>query len=154
LKKIRAIAATGNLSSGFREETLVRAVEQGADFIGCDAGTTDSGPYYLGSGNPRGPREGTKRNLRIMIGEGLKAGIPVIVGLPDMQAAGRILPGRSKLSGNLRSKMDGISNWQRLIARSRKKCWPARLSEVGSRRFVLRRSLTRLRFGKPSDSSQ
>ena len=80
LKTIKAVAATGNLSSGFREETLVRAVQQGAHFIGCDAGTTDSGPYYLGSGNPRGPREGTKRNLRIMIREGLKAGIPVIVG--------------------------------------------------------------------------
>jgi hypothetical protein len=80
LKKIRALAATGNISSGFREETLVRGVEQGAHFIGCDAGTTDSGPYYLGSGNARGPRDGTKRNLRIMIREGLKAGIPVIVG--------------------------------------------------------------------------
>jgi len=80
LKKIKAVAATGNLSSGFREETLVHAVAQGAHFIGCDAGTTDSGPYYLGSGYPRGPREGTKRNLRIMIREGLKAGIPVIVG--------------------------------------------------------------------------
>jgi hypothetical protein len=80
LKKIRAVAATGNLSSGFREETLVRAVQNGADFIGCDAGTTDSGPYYLGSGNPRGPREGVKRNLRLMIREGLNAGIPVIVG--------------------------------------------------------------------------
>jgi hypothetical protein len=80
LKKIKAVAATGNLSSGFREETLIRAVQQGAHFIGCDAGTTDSGPYYLGSGNPRGPRDGTKRNLRIMIREGLKAGIPVIIG--------------------------------------------------------------------------
>ena len=80
MKKIRAVAATGNLSTGFREETLIRAVEQGAHFIGCDAGTTDSGAYYLGSGNARGPREGTKRNLRIMIREGLKAGIPVIVG--------------------------------------------------------------------------
>jgi hypothetical protein len=80
LKKIKAVAATGNLSSGFREETLVRAVEQGAHFIGCDAGTTDSGPYYLGSGNVRGPREGTKHNMRIMIQEGLKAGIPIIVG--------------------------------------------------------------------------
>jgi len=80
LKKIRAIAATGNLSTGFREETLVRAVQQGAHFIGCDAGTTDSGPYYLGSGNPRGPREGTKRNLRLMIREALNAGIPVIIG--------------------------------------------------------------------------
>ena len=80
MKKIKALAATGNLSTGFREETLVRAVDEGAHFIGCDAGTTDSGPYYLGSGKPRGPREGTKRNLRIMIREALKAGIPVIVG--------------------------------------------------------------------------
>jgi len=80
LKKIKALAATGNLSTGFREETLVRAVEEGAHFIGCDAGTTDSGPYYLGSGKARGPREGTKRNLRIMIREALKARIPVIVG--------------------------------------------------------------------------
>jgi hypothetical protein len=58
----------------------MRAVKAGAHFIGCDAGTTDSGPYYLGSGNPRGPREGTKRNLRIMIREALDARIPVIVG--------------------------------------------------------------------------
>jgi hypothetical protein len=80
LKKVKALAASGNLSTGFREETLVRAVKDGAAFIGCDAGTTDSGPYYLGSGNARGPRDGTKRNLRIMIREGLKAGIPVIIG--------------------------------------------------------------------------
>src|SRR6266849_4525855 len=78
--KIKALAATGNLSTGFQEESLVRAVQQGADFVGCDAGTTDSGPYYLGSGNPRGPREGTKRNLRLMIREALNARIPVIIG--------------------------------------------------------------------------
>ena len=77
---MKAVAATGNLSTGFREESLLRAVEQGANFIGCDAGTTDSGPYYLGSGQPRGPREGVKRNLRLMLREALKAGIPVIVG--------------------------------------------------------------------------
>src|SRR2546428_4972286 len=79
-KKMRAVAATGNLSTGFREDSLVLAVEQGANFIGCDAGTTDSGPYYLGSGKPRGPRDGVKRNLRLMLREALKAGIPVIVG--------------------------------------------------------------------------
>ena len=50
-------------------------MQQGAHFIGCDAGTTDSGPYYLGARSPRGPREGIKRNLRIMIREGLKAGV-------------------------------------------------------------------------------
>lgn len=73
------MAATGNLSMGFREETLVRAIA-GADFLGCDAGSTDSGPYYLGSGNARGPREGTKCNLRLMLREALKAGIPMIIG--------------------------------------------------------------------------
>jgi hypothetical protein len=79
-QKLKALAATGNLSTGFQEESLVRAVQEGANFVGCDAGTTDSGPYYLGSGNPRGPREGTKRNLRIMLREALRADIPVIVG--------------------------------------------------------------------------
>jgi hypothetical protein len=88
LKKVRAIAATGNLSTGFREESLVRAVQQGADFVGCDAGSTDSGPYHLGSGKPRGPREGIKRNLRIMLREALAAGIPVIIGSAGM-AGGR-----------------------------------------------------------------
>jgi len=87
-KKIRAVAATGNLSTGFREESLVRAVQDGADFVGCDAGTTDSGPYHLGSGKPRGPREGIKRNLRIMLREALAAKIPVIVGSAGL-AGGR-----------------------------------------------------------------
>jgi hypothetical protein len=80
IQKVKAIAATGNLSTGFREETLIRAVKDGAHFVGCDAGTTDSGPYYLGSGKARGPREGVKRNLRLILREALSAGIPVIVG--------------------------------------------------------------------------
>jgi hypothetical protein len=80
LQKVSAVAATGNLSTGFREESLVRAVSQGAHFVGCDAGSTDSGPYYLGSGNPRGPRQGVKRNLGLILREALRAGIPAIIG--------------------------------------------------------------------------
>lgn len=80
LEKIRAVAATGNLSTGFREESLILAVNQGAHFVGCDAGSTDSGPYYLGSGNPRGPRQGVKRNLALILRETLRAGIPAIIG--------------------------------------------------------------------------
>ena len=69
---MKAVAATGNLSSGFREESLRRAVGAGADFIGCDAGSTDSGPYYLGSGHARGPREGVKRNTEHILREHIK----------------------------------------------------------------------------------
>ncbi len=80
IKTIKAVAASGNLSTGFREESLIAAVRSGASFLGCDAGSTDSGPFYLGSGQPRGPREGVKRNLRLMLREALSAGIPVVIG--------------------------------------------------------------------------
>jgi hypothetical protein len=66
-KKVTAIASTGNLSTGFREETICRAASGGADFIGCDAGSTDSGPYYLGSGSTRGAREVTKHNTGLSL---------------------------------------------------------------------------------------
>jgi len=77
---VKAVAATGNLSTGFQEESLRQAVSGGADFIGCDAGSTDSGPYYLGSGEARGPREGVKRNTGRMLREALATGIPAIIG--------------------------------------------------------------------------
>src|SRR5258708_17717615 len=57
-------------STLFPYTTLFRS-----DFVGCDAGSTDSGPYYLGSGNPRGPRQGVKRNLGLILRETLRAGI-------------------------------------------------------------------------------
>jgi hypothetical protein len=78
--KVTAIAATGNLSTGFREETICRAASGGPDFIGCDAGSTDSGPYYLGSGRTRGAREVTKHNTSLILREALKAEVPAIVG--------------------------------------------------------------------------
>jgi len=46
---LKAVAATGQLGTGFKGETLAEAA-RGASFIGCDAGSTDPGPYYLGSG--------------------------------------------------------------------------------------------------------
>jgi hypothetical protein len=79
-KRIKAVAATGNLSTGFLEESLSRAVKNGAEFIGCDAGSTDSGPYYLGSGKARGARDGMKRHLHAILREAVGAGIPAIIG--------------------------------------------------------------------------
>ncbi|MGH9354680.1 MAG: acyclic terpene utilization AtuA family protein, partial [Terriglobia bacterium] len=85
---VKAVAATGNLSAGFLEETLHRAVSGGAEFVGCDAGSLDSGPYYLGSGEARGPREGVKRNMGRILREAISAGIPALIGTAGM-AGGR-----------------------------------------------------------------
>ena len=77
---MRALATTGFLGTGFLEESLNRAMEARPDFIGCDAGSTDPGPYYLGSGETQASRAATKRDLRLMLLEGQRAGVPVIVG--------------------------------------------------------------------------
>ena len=48
--------------------------------IAVDAGSTDPGPYYLGSGHSFTNREAVKRDLALIIEAGLDAGIPVLIG--------------------------------------------------------------------------
>jgi ribosome modulation factor len=80
MNQIRALSATGILGSGFREDTLKRAMALKPDFIGADSGSTDPGPYYLGSGEPLFSDSAFKRDLRLMLLAGRAAGIPVLVG--------------------------------------------------------------------------
>jgi Acyclic terpene utilisation family protein AtuA len=77
---VRAVAGTGGVGSGFLEESLSTAVRQGADFIGCDAGSTDAGPYYLGSGKTKASREAITRDTRVMMRYALDAAIPLVIG--------------------------------------------------------------------------
>ena len=78
--EIRVLSATGVLGSGFREETLKRAMALGPAFIGADSGSTDPGPHYLGSGDTLFSESALKRDLRLMLLAGRAAKIPVIVG--------------------------------------------------------------------------
>src|SRR4051812_11575505 len=80
MKEVRVLSATGILGSGFREQTLRRAMELRPDFIGADSGSTDPGPHYLGSGDTLFSDAAYKRDLRLMLLAGRAAGIPVIVG--------------------------------------------------------------------------
>src|SRR5215207_7632966 len=80
MKEIRILSATGILGSGFKEETMKRAMELKPDFIGADSGSTDPGPHYLGSGDTLFSEAAYKRDLRLMLLAGRAAGIPVIVG--------------------------------------------------------------------------
>lgn len=76
---LKAISATGQLGTGFLEESLQTALD-GASYIGCDAGSTDPGPYYLGAGTAQGSREAIKRDTRAILRAGLDAGIPMLIG--------------------------------------------------------------------------
>jgi hypothetical protein len=48
--------------------------------IAVDGGSTDPGPAYLGTGTSFVHPASVRRDLEIIIGEGLRAGIPVIIG--------------------------------------------------------------------------
>jgi hypothetical protein len=77
---VRAVAGTGGVGSGFLEQSLSTAVSQGADFIGCDAGSTDAGPYYLGSWKTKASREAITRDTRLMMRAALDAGVALLIG--------------------------------------------------------------------------
>jgi hypothetical protein len=80
MKEIRVLSATGILGSGFREETLKRAMELKPDFIGADSGSTDPGPYYLGSGETLFSNSAYKRDLRLILLAARAARVPAIIG--------------------------------------------------------------------------
>jgi len=78
--RVKAIAGNGVLGSGFRESSLLRGMAMGPDFIGCDAGSTDPGPYYLGAGETAFPKVAVKRDLSLLMKAARSANIPLIIG--------------------------------------------------------------------------
>ncbi len=77
---MRYLALTGNLGAGFREASLAAAMERGVAFIGADAGSTDGGPHYLGTGAWIWAREAYVRDLRLALSATRRAGIPLVIG--------------------------------------------------------------------------
>jgi hypothetical protein len=78
--EIRVLAATGVLGAGFKVESLNRGIALEPTFIACDAGSTDSGPAYLGSGKPKLSREACARDLRLLLKARDALKVPLIIG--------------------------------------------------------------------------
>lgn len=79
-KNFKVLSPTGILGYGFPGESFARGMEMRPDVIAVDAGSTDPGPYYLGSGKLLTGRENLKRDLEIVLPAGRRAGVPVIIG--------------------------------------------------------------------------
>src|SRR5262245_15848426 len=80
MTEVRVLSASGQIGSGFLESSLERGISLKPHVIACDGGSTDAGPAHLGSGKPHFSREGTKRDLRLMLLGRNKPNVPVIVG--------------------------------------------------------------------------
>ncbi len=78
--EIRYLSACGMLGYGFPKDGFLRACDSGIDFIGVDAGSTDPGPYYLGSGRNFVNPIQVRRDLEIALLAARAAGVPLIIG--------------------------------------------------------------------------
>lgn len=81
MQAVKFIAASGGLGGGKIDGAAFgEAMKLQPDFVASDAGTTDAGPYSLGSGRPAYPRESVMRDLALILPAARRAGIPVIIG--------------------------------------------------------------------------
>ena len=64
-RPLRALAASGQLGYGIPEPALKAGLAREPDFIGCDMGSIDPGPHYLGSGQIATSEAMTRRDLRL-----------------------------------------------------------------------------------------
>jgi len=80
MKTCKVLMPSGGVGSGIHKEAFERGLNMAPDVIAVDGGSTDSGPYYLGTGEGKYAREALKNDLRIMVNGAHKLGIPVMVG--------------------------------------------------------------------------
>jgi Acyclic terpene utilisation family protein AtuA len=80
MDEIIGLAPSGSLGSGFNIGAFRRGLSLGPHFIGQDAGSTDMGPYYHGTGRPFLPLATYRHDLAIMLRAARAARIPLVVG--------------------------------------------------------------------------
>jgi hypothetical protein len=79
-RRTTILVPTGALGAGVSAAHVERGIALGVDAIACDAGSTDSGPSYLGRGVSKVSRESVRHNLAILIPAAHRAGVPLIIG--------------------------------------------------------------------------
>lgn len=79
-KEFKILSPTAILGYGFPVDSFMRGMDETPDLIAVDAGSVDPGPFYLGHGKSFTDRTGVKRDLQIMLTEGVSRGIPVVIG--------------------------------------------------------------------------
>lgn len=101
---ITVLAPTGSLGYGFDPDALARGMTLNPAVIAVDAGSTDPGPYYLGTGEPLCPRIAVERELEQILKAAFNARIPVIVGSCGGSGSGPLIEWTANIVRDLARK--------------------------------------------------
>ncbi len=77
---IRILGASGQLGYGIPTPAFSAGLDRQPHLIGCDMGSIDIGPYYLGSGELATAPASTRRDLKKVLLGALKHKIPLVIG--------------------------------------------------------------------------
>ncbi len=77
---IKVLVPSGVLGLGFDLEALNNGVKNNPDIISIDGGSTDSGPYSLGSGTSKYSRAAIKAEWKTLMIAREKANVPLVIG--------------------------------------------------------------------------
>ena len=80
MKELKILSPSGIVGYGFPEDSFLAGVAQKPDLIACDGGSTDPGPYYLGSGIPFTNATAVKRDMTLMLKAACQLNIPLVIG--------------------------------------------------------------------------
>ena len=76
----RVLVPSGVLGLGFDSDALARGVAASPDIIAIDGGSTDSGPFYLGTGTSKYSRAVCRDEWRQLLAARAAAGVPLVIG--------------------------------------------------------------------------
>lgn len=79
-RSIRLLGASGQLGYGIPTQAFEAGLARQPDLIGCDMGSTDIGPSYLGRGEMATAPDATRRDLRKVLLGARRNGIPLVIG--------------------------------------------------------------------------
>jgi hypothetical protein len=117
-RQMRTLSATGALGhEPIHPESFYEGIKRPLDFLGADAGSGDSGPYFLGSNEPMNPHEWEYFDLDLLLTAARERKIPLIIG----SAGG---------AGTTR----GVSDYVEIVREisARRKLGPFRLARIHS----------------------
>ena len=79
-QQIRFLSICGLLGYGYPEESLRAGLDADPAFLGVDSGSTDPGPYYLGSGTSFLKSLQLRRDLELALCAAREKNIPLVIG--------------------------------------------------------------------------
>jgi hypothetical protein len=79
-RPMRLLGASGQLGYGIPAAAFAAGIARQPDLIGCDMGSIDIGPTYLGKGEMATAPEATRRDLRRVLQAARSLDVPLVIG--------------------------------------------------------------------------